>query len=78
MKADAKAHAENPSIPAGQVLVPKWHPNQLRHLVAREFRQRYGIEAAQVVVLGHSRAEVTQVYAERDMEKAEAVMREVG
>ena len=34
-------------------------------------------EAAQVT-LRHSQADVTQIYAERDMVKAEAVMREVG
>lgn len=44
---------------------PHWHPNQLRHLYATKVRRDYGLEAAQVA-LGHSRAEVTQVYAERD------------
>jgi integrase len=55
----------------------RWHPNQLRHAAATDIRARYGLEAAQVV-LGHSRADVTQVYAERDLEKAREVMREVG
>jgi integrase len=55
----------------------RWHPNQLRHAAATDIRARYGLEAAQVV-LGHSRADVTQVYAERDMKKATEVMREVG
>jgi hypothetical protein len=36
-----------------------------------------GLEAAQVI-LGHAKADVIQVYAERDLDKAEAVMREVG
>jgi hypothetical protein len=35
------------------------------------------LEAAQVV-LGHSRADVTQVYAERDLTLAEKVALEVG
>jgi hypothetical protein len=35
------------------------------------------LEAAQVV-LGHPKADVTQVYAERDLALAEKVAREVG
>ncbi len=57
--------------------VPNWNPNQLRHAAATEIRQRFGLEAAQVT-LGHSRADVTQIYAERDMAKAVAVMAELG
>lgn len=55
----------------------RWSPNQLRHSAATEIRKRFGLEAAQVT-LGHANANVTQVYAERDMEKAAAIMREVG
>jgi integrase len=58
-------------------LLEAWSPNQLRHSAATEIRRRFGLEAAQVT-LGHSKADVTQVYAERDMTKAVAVMREVG
>lgn len=54
-----------------------WHPNQLRHSAATEIRKRFGLEAAQVA-LGHAQASVTQVYAERDLAKAAAVMKEVG
>jgi integrase len=57
--------------------VEHWHPNQLRHLHGTEVRRRFGLEAAQVA-LGHSRADVTQVYAERDLALAERVAREVG
>jgi integrase len=57
--------------------VPHWHPNQLRHLHATEVRKRYGLEGAQVA-LGHSKADVTQVYAERDLALAERIAREVG
>jgi site-specific recombinase XerC len=57
--------------------VEHWHPNQLRHLQGTEVRRRYGLEAAQVV-LGHSKADVTQVYAERDLALAERIAREVG
>lgn len=55
----------------------RWAPNQLRHTAATEIRRRYGLEAAQVV-LGHSGANVTQVYAERDARLAATVALEVG
>jgi len=55
----------------------RWSPNQLRHSAATEIRKRFGLEAAQVT-LGHANANITQVYAERDMEKAAEVMRVVG
>lgn len=45
--------------------VEHWTPNQLRHLKATELRREYGLEAAQIA-LGHTRADVTQIYAERD------------
>ncbi len=57
--------------------VPRWHPNQLRHAAATRIRRLFSLEAAQVV-LGHARADVTQVYAERDITKAHAIMAEIG
>ena len=54
-----------------------WSPHQLRHLRATEIRRDYGLEAAQVI-LGHSTADVTQIYAERDMEKAAAIAARCG
>ena len=59
------------------VLLPHWHPNQLRHSAATEIRRRFGLEAAQVV-LGHAKADVTQVYAERDARLAAEVMKQIG
>ena len=55
----------------------RWSPNRLRHSAATAIRKQYGLEAAQVC-LGHASADVTQVYAERDMEKAAAIARQVG
>jgi integrase len=55
----------------------RWHPNQLRHTRGTEVRRHYGLEAAQVI-LGHQRADVTQVYAERNLELAERVAAEIG
>ncbi|HUG68746.1 MAG TPA: site-specific integrase [Pirellulaceae bacterium] len=50
-----------------------WSPNQLRHTAATEIRRQFGLEAAQVT-LGHSNANVTQIYAERDLTKAAEIM----
>lgn len=55
----------------------RWFPKQLRHTAATEIRKRFGLEAAQTV-LGHSKADVTQVYAERDYALAAQVARDVG
>jgi integrase len=57
--------------------LPAWHPNQLRHSFATEARRRFGLEAAQVS-LGHAQANVTQVYAERDLTLAARVAAEIG
>jgi integrase len=57
--------------------IPYWHPNQLRHSVGTVVRKEFGIEAAQVT-LGHARADVTQVYAERDFELAKETMKKIG
>ena len=54
-----------------------WHPNQLRHTFATRVRKEHGLEAAQVL-LGHSRADVTQVYAERNEELATVVAAKIG
>jgi integrase len=55
----------------------RWAPNQLRHSAGTAVRKLFGLEASQVM-LGHSSANVTQIYAERDMELAVKVAREVG
>ena len=57
--------------------VPHWAPNQLRHLFASEIREKYGLEAAQIM-LGHSKADVTQIYAERDFKKMEEIANKEG
>jgi integrase len=55
----------------------QWHPNQLRHSAATQIRKEFGLEAAQVV-LGHAKADMTQRYAERDMQKGQDVARKIG
>jgi integrase len=57
--------------------VAPWSPLQLRHTRATELRALYGIEAARVI-LGHSKVETTQIYAERDLERASQIMGQVG
>jgi integrase len=57
--------------------VESWNPHQLRHANATEVRKQFGIEAAQVM-LGHKDVKVTQVYAERNLELARKVAREMG
>ncbi len=76
-KADLAAHKAAPEVPQSKRLVSRWTPNQLRHAVGTRMRQKFGIEGAQLI-LGHARADVTEVYAERDMVRAAAIAFEVG
>ncbi len=55
----------------------RWAPNRLRHARATDLRKKFGIESARVV-LGHSDAAITQVYAERDLEAAAEIAAQVG
>lgn len=57
--------------------IDSWSPNQLRHRFATNISKRYGLEASRVI-LGHSSAETTLIYAERDQEAAKAVIRQIG
>lgn len=54
-----------------------WHPHQLRHTAATEIRKTFGLEAAQVT-LGHTKANMTERYAEKNMLLAEEVARRIG
>ena len=58
-------------------MLPKWSPNRLRHSAATEIRRQFGLEAAQVT-LGHATADVSQIYAERDLSLAMHIMRKIG
>jgi integrase len=57
--------------------IPAWSPRQLRHTRATAIRRAYGLEAAKAV-LGHADTKITEIYAERDLELAIRVMREIG
>jgi integrase len=76
-KADGAARQRRPGGPADQVLVPQWHPNQLRHTAATNLRKEYGIELARII-LGHATAFTTELYAEVDRKQAAAVVAKVG
>ncbi|GAC1474987.1 MAG: site-specific integrase [Isosphaeraceae bacterium] len=60
-----------------KALVPRWHPNQLRHNAATRLRKEFGLDVARAV-LGHSSPAVTEVYAELDGSKAAEAMERVG
>ncbi len=57
--------------------IPHWHPNQLRHSAGTRIRRQYGLEAAQVI-LGHAKADITQIYAERDAKLAREIAKRSG
>ena len=59
------------------IKIPSWHPHRLRHSCGTETRKRYGIEAAQVM-LGHTTANVTEIFAERKLKLAVNVALEMG
>ena len=56
---------------------PEWSPLQLRHSAATAIRAKYGVEAAKAI-LGDTKGETTQIYAERDLGKAQEIMAEIG
>jgi integrase len=57
--------------------IEAWSPNQLRHTAATRIRKEGSLEDSRVV-LGHSDARTSQVYAERDLESAKEIMRRLG
>lgn len=57
--------------------IPAWHPHQIRHLVATTIRKEADLETA-ATVLGHAEIDIAEVYAERNSEKARAIVAKVG
>jgi integrase len=57
--------------------VRAWHANRLRHSHGTEVRRLYGLEGSQVA-LGHAKADVSQLYAERDLGLAARIASEIG
>jgi integrase len=56
--------------------VPEWGPNRLRHSRATELRG-YGLDMVKTI-LGHSKVETSQVYAEKDMLAAMELVAKIG
>lgn len=52
-------------------------PNQIRHTYATAARREFGIEGARTV-LGHAKADTTEIYAERDLDAARAIAAKIG
>jgi integrase len=76
-RANRQAHQEQPEIAADQVVIPSWHPHQLRHNSGTLLRREFGLEMARIV-LGHSSPFVTQIYAEKDRELAMDALSKIG
>jgi len=57
--------------------IPRWSPHRLRHSAATTARRNGGLELAQIL-LGHSKADVTQLYAEQDRGKGIAYAAQYG
>ena len=72
-----KARRKNAQDGENIVLIEPWSPNRLRHAAATRIRRSFGLESAQVI-LGHAKADVTQIYAERDAELARSVAAKIG
>ncbi len=58
--------------------VPKWSPGRLRHSAATAINAMFGDIDASRVVLGHSEKSTTEIYAERDLQKAAEIAKVIG
>jgi integrase len=77
LRADKHAHEQDTTSPSDQIIIPCWHPNQLRHTKATEIRREAGLDAARAV-LGHRSPQITETYAEIDVNKAAEIMARLG
>ncbi len=57
--------------------VPRWHAHQLRHTAASKVREEFDLETVRLI-LGHSRIETAQIYAEIGHERALEVVQKIG
>lgn len=57
--------------------IPQWHPHQLRHSAGTFIRRHHGVELARII-LGHTTAFTTEIYAEVDQRQAMEVMSKIG
>lgn len=57
--------------------VPHWSANQLRHNFATTIRKEHGLEASRIL-LGHSSAVTSEIYAEVDYDAARQIIAKIG
>jgi len=57
--------------------IERWGPHRLRHSAATQIREVFGLDHAQAS-LGHKSADITQLYADLNTEKASEVARKIG
>jgi integrase len=57
--------------------VSSWSPSQLRHNAATMVRKQFGLDGAQVM-LGHTHADVTQIYAQVNQAKGVEIAATIG
>jgi integrase len=69
--------AANKALPKDAAAIPDWNPNQIRHTKATEIRKIYGLDGSQHV-LGHKHANVTEIYAEKNLDLASQIAKETG
>lgn len=55
----------------------RWHPHQLRHAAATAYRRAADFESAKII-LGHRTDSMTELYAERDDQKAQEIVGRIG
>lgn len=55
----------------------RWNPNQLRHTMGTKTREQFGIEAV-AAALGHSKTDTSEIYAERNLQLAAEVAKQLG
>lgn len=57
--------------------IPRWTPNQLRHNAGTNIRRKHGLEAARLI-LGHRSMATTEIYAEKELDEAIKIVKEMG
>jgi integrase len=74
---DARLTAEQKAELAAWQSKHRWYPNRLRHTFGTRVRKGHGLEAVQAL-LGHAHANVTEIYAERNIDLAVSVAAKIG
>lgn len=69
-------HVAAEALRTYQDSVPTWAPNQLRHSAATVAREYFGLDGSQAL-LGHKKADTTQLYAELEQRRGVQVAKDV-